>query len=142
MKPQHPDWRAAVAADFAGAPFVAALGITPVRIEPGIVEAELEIRPEHLQQAGTVHAGVQATLADHCAGGAAGTLLAAGEGVVSVEFKVHLLRPARGERLRCRAQVVKPGRRFHVVEARVYVDDPDKPTALLLGTMAAVPRER
>lgn len=141
MTPRNPDWRRAVEADFEAAAFVKHLGITPSRIEPGLIEAHLDVRPEHGQQAGTVHAGVQATLADHCAGGAAGTLLAADEGIVSVEFKLHLLRPAVGPRLYCTARVLKPGRRFTVVEATVHTGDPTKPTAHLLGTMASVPRE-
>lgn len=140
MKPNNPDWRRAVEADFDAATFVRHLGITLDRLEPGLVEAHLAVRPEHLQQAGTVHAGVQTTLADHCAGGAAGTLLGADEGIVSVEFKVHLLRPARGAVLRCRAQVVKPGARFSIVRAEVWTDDADKPTAMLVGTFAPVPR--
>lgn len=140
MKPRNPDWRRAVEADFEAATFVRHLGVTLDALGPGLVEAHLDVRPEHLQQAGSVHAGVQTTLADHCAGGAAGTLIGADEGIVSVEFKVHLLRPARGAVLRCRARVVKPGARFSVVHAEVWTADPDKLTALLVGTFAPVPR--
>lgn len=140
MQPRNPDWRRVVEGDFAAASFIRHLGITPTALAPGQVEAEMIIGPHHQQQAGWVHAGVQTTLADHCAGCAAGTLMAADEGVVSVEFKVNLLRPAKGSRLRCVARVVKPGRRFAVVEARVDDGDPDKPTAWMLSTMAYVPR--
>lgn len=140
MTPRNPDWKAAVERDFAAAAFVQHLGITPDHIAPGEVHASLTVQPTHGQQAGTVHAGVQATLADHAAGAAAGSLGAADEGIVSVEFKLHLLRPAKGERLYCVARVVKPGRRFAIVEAEVHTGDPAKPTARLLGTMAYVPR--
>ncbi len=140
MTPRNPDYAAAVEADFAAATFVQHLGITPTRIAPGEIHATLAVKPEHAQQAGTVHAGVQTTLADHCAGAAAGSLAAPDEGIVSVEFKVHMLRPAVGERLYCVARVVKPGRRFAIVEAEVHTGDPQKPTARLLGTMAYVPR--
>ncbi len=140
MTPRNPDWKSAVERDFATAAFVRHLGIRPEHMAPGEIRASLAIRPEHGQQAGTVHAGVQATLADHCAGAAAGSLMGADEGVVSVEFKLHLLRPAVGERLYCAARVVKPGRRFSIVEANVHTGDAERPTARLLGTMAYVPR--
>lgn len=139
MKPHDPDWRAVVERTVAAAAFVQYLGIELIDMAPGQIRASMPIRPEHGQQAGTVHAGVQTTLADHCAGAAAGSLAPPGEGVVSVEFKMHMLRPAMGERLYCVARVVKPGRRFAIVEADVHTGDPAKPTARLLGTMAYVP---
>jgi len=39
---------------------------------------------------------VQATAADHTAGGAAGTLVRSNEMVLTAEFKINLLRPALG----------------------------------------------
>jgi uncharacterized protein (TIGR00369 family) len=87
-----------------------------------------------------VHAGVLSTLADHCAGAAATTQLQAGEFVVTAEFKINLLRGARGERLRCRAEVLKPGRRLAVVEAQVWVESGGTAelVAKLNATMAVV----
>jgi acyl-coenzyme A thioesterase PaaI-like protein len=43
--------------------------------------------------------------------------------VLSVEFKINLLRAAKGERLVCRAEVLKPGKRFSVVESEVSCVD-------------------
>jgi uncharacterized protein (TIGR00369 family) len=119
------------------APFVQHLGIHAIHLEPGVCHTGLAIRPEMLQHSGVVHAGVLTTLADHTAGAAAGTLVEAQDTLVSVEFKMHLLRAAQGERLVCKAQVVKPGRRFSVVQADVF-DDGDKLVARLLGTMTTV----
>ena len=76
--------------------------------------------PRHLQQNGFIHAGVQTTLADHAAGGAAATVLVDGSTVLTLEFKVNLLRPARSERLLCRAEVLKAGRQATVVESEVF----------------------
>ncbi len=76
--------------------------------------------PRHLQQNGFIHAGVQTTLADHAAGAAAVTLVAEGQTVLTLEFKVNLLRPARSERLLCRAEVLKAGRQATVVESEVF----------------------
>ena len=63
---------------------------------------------------------MQASLADHTAGAAAMTLIPPGHIVLSIEFKISLLSPGRGERLVCRAAVLKPGRTVSFAEARVY----------------------
>lgn len=105
---------------FAAAPFVAELGIELDSAGDGTCLTHLEIQPRHLQQDGYVHAGVQATLADHTAGAAASTVAQSGHLVLTTEFKIHLLRAARGQRLECVATVLKPGRMLTVVESEVY----------------------
>lgn len=105
---------------FHNAAFVGSLGIVLDAVGEGWCEAHLDVRPEHEQQDGYVHAGVVATLADHAAGGAAMTLISPEHTVLSIEFKVNMLRPAVGERLRCRAEVLKAGRTISVVEASVF----------------------
>jgi len=105
---------------FAAAPFVADLGIEPDSAADGTCVTHLDVQPRHLQQDGFVHAGVQATLADHTAGAAAATVAQPGYLVLTTEFKIHLLRPARGQRLECVAKVLKPGRMLTVVESEVY----------------------
>lgn len=117
------------------APFVVHLGMQLSRIEPGLCESTLTPRPEHMQQSGVVHAGVLATLADHTAGSAAATLMAPEHSVLTSEFKIHLLRPARGP-LRCLATVLKPGRMFSIVEAEVRAAD--ALVAKLIATLAIV----
>lgn len=69
----HPRYRELVEQGFAAASFVGDLGIRPLDCGPGWVEAGLDILPRHAQQNGFIHAGVQATLADHAAGAAAAT---------------------------------------------------------------------
>jgi uncharacterized protein (TIGR00369 family) len=117
---RNPHFRRSIEQGFAAAAFVNDVGIVLVDCGPGWCESSLHLLPRHLQQGGVVHAGVQATLADHTAGAAATTLVAANEYVVTVEFRIHLLRPAAGESLVCRAQVLKPGSTISVVEAEVF----------------------
>lgn len=105
---------------FRAAPFMAELGAEPTSVEPGRVCAALAIAPRHRQHTGVVHAGVIATLADHCMGSAAQTLAPEGHWVLTAEFKTSLLRGASGERLECEAWVVKPGRQISFTEAEVY----------------------
>ncbi len=142
LRVQDPAYRARLAEIFSAAPFIVALGIQPVDVGPGWCETRLRLQPEHHQQDGFVHAGVMATLADHTAGGAAGTLMAADAIVLTVEFKINLLRPAVGDELRCRAEVLKPGRRFSVVEAVVHAWRQEQATlaAKLTATMAYIPQ--
>jgi uncharacterized protein (TIGR00369 family) len=80
----------------------------------------LLLQPRHLQQDGYVHAGVQATMADHTAGAAAATLLEGGQMVLTAEFKINLLRPAEGDRLICRSTVLKQGKQLTVVESEIF----------------------
>ena len=65
------------------------------------------------------------------------------EHVVTLEFKINLLRPGVGERLTCRADVLKPGKAFHVVEAQMWAHRGDS-TALvakLNATLAVLPNQ-
>jgi len=108
---------------FNAAPFVASLGIRLVSLGSGTCETELDVEPRHLQQDGFVHAGVQATMADHTAGGAAATMIEPDQIVLTVEFKINLLRAAKGDRLTCQSKVLKPGSRLIVVESEVLCED-------------------
>lgn len=127
---------------FEQAPFIADLGVVLERVAPGECETSLRLEPRHLQQDGFAHAGVQATLADHTAGAAAATLVGPTEYVLTVEFKINLLRPAHGERLRCHATVLKPGSRIDVVESELWTEDggDSKLVAKAMVTLAVLAR--
>ena len=105
---------------FERAKFIGDLGIEWVSEGPGVCESVLMIEPRHAQQNGYVHAGVISTMADHTAGSAAETLAPEGKTVLTAEFKINFLRAAQGERLECRAAVLKPGRMLIIVESEVY----------------------
>lgn len=120
MKIQNPQYAKQVRAIFNKAHFIRHLGIRFKKCGPGWCETDLSLRAYHHQQDDFIHAGVIATLADHTAGAAAGTLVKEGEVVLTVEFKINLLRPAQGKKLRCRARVLKGGRNLSVVESEVF----------------------
>jgi uncharacterized protein (TIGR00369 family) len=135
MTPRNPDFKHAVATIFNGAPFIADLGIELVEVGAGWVETRLMIQPRHLQQHDFIHAGVQATIADHSAGAAAGSLCAEDETILTAEFKINLLRAAKGEMLRCHAEVLKPGRMLTVAESEVYTLSGGKETLVSKATV-------
>ncbi len=137
MEPSNPAYKDFVKTQFASAPFIQHLGIELIDFAPGWVETRIALRPEHLQQDSFVHAGVIATMADHSSGMAAGTLCPAGRKVLTVEFKINLMRPGTGAALTCRAEVVRPGKTLSVTEARVFNED-GKVIALMTATMALV----
>ena len=140
MRTSNPGFRGAVAALFEPPGFIADLGVAFVDCGPGWCTTRLALQPRHRQHTGVVHAGVLATMADHSAGAAAMTTLAAGQVPVTVEFKIHLLRAARGSHLECRGVVLKPGDRFAITEATVEAIDGATRVlvAKLIGTMAPV----
>lgn len=132
--------RSAVARIFDESPFIRDVGIVFHDAGTGWCEAGVDLAPRHLQHTGVAHAGLVTTLADHCGGGAAYTQVQPGEQIVTVEFKLNLLRAGKGERLSCRAEVLKAGRSFHVVESEVFAHQGDRETliAKLNATMAVL----
>jgi uncharacterized protein (TIGR00369 family) len=112
--------REVVEANFARQPAMALIGASIVVLEPGCVEVAFPFRSELTQQDGFVHAGIICTAADSACGYAALSSMPAGSDVLSVEFKLNLLRPAAGERFVAHAQVLKPGKTLTAVRADVY----------------------
>ena len=108
---------------FEAAPFIRDLGMELAAIAPGRCETALALTERHLQQDGVVHAGVLATMADHTAGSAGASMVGADEYVLTAEFKINLLRAARGARLHCIGTVLKPGRRLIIAESEVFDGD-------------------
>ncbi len=138
--PRNPEYERETRRVFDEAPFIRALGVQLSGFKPGECHTCLPLQVEHRQQDGFVHAGVQATLADHTAGTAGATLTGPGERVLTAEFKINLLRAASGQRLECQARVLKPGRMLIVVESDVYaVDDAQRQlVARAMVTLAVV----
>jgi len=114
--PRDPDFAARVRASFARQQVMPLIGAELTRVEPGEVEIQLPYRADLTQQHGYVHAGIVSTIADSAGGYAAYTLMPAGSSVLSVEFRVHLLAPADGERIVATGRVVRSGRTLTVCE--------------------------
>ena len=119
--PLDPDWDAKVRGIFAAQGFMSMLGIELTEVRPGFVEMVVAHRPELTQQGGFFHGGLMGALVDNSGGCAAGTLMGPGLDVLAVEYKVNMLRPGAGERLRVVARVIKPGKTLCICRSDVFV---------------------
>lgn len=116
------------------------LGARLEKVEPGFVEIALTPSPAVSQQHGFVHAGAVAAIADSAAGYAALSVMPAGTGVLTAEFKINLLAPAAGERILARGRVVKAGRTLTLSQADVFAikGGEEKLIAHLTATLMAI----
>lgn len=115
-----PDFAARVHAIFEAQALMRTLGASLLRVAPGEVEIGFDFVADFTQQNGFLHAGVTASLVDTACGLAATTLMPAGADVLSVEFKVNLLRPAAGARFIASGRVIKPGHTLMVTHGDLW----------------------
>jgi uncharacterized protein (TIGR00369 family) len=140
-QPRNPTFAEEIKQSFAKQTIMGLIGAELSRVEPGLVEITLPYRPDLAQQQGYLHAGIVTTIADSACGYAAYTLMPPETEVLSVEFKVNLLRPAKGETFVAVAEVVKAGKTLTVVRADVFGMDHEgqrELIATLLGTMICI----
>ena len=143
FQPKNPDYLKVAAATFDRQQAMRTLGISISRLEAGEVDLSMSYSPEWTQQNGFVHAGIITAGLDTACGISAFTLMPAGCGVLTVEFKTNLLAPAKGERFAFRATVVKPGSTLTVCEGRAYAerDGVESLIATMTGTLMAMVRK-
>lgn len=109
--------------NFAAQGLMRHLGAEIVSIRCGEVVLRLPARPELTQQQGYFHAGATAALADSAGGYAAYTLFEPGEQVLTTEFKLNLLNPAKGEAIEAMGRIVKSGRHLSVCQLDVWAEE-------------------
>ncbi len=140
----HPEIEQNIRASFDAQTMMATLGASLLRLEQARVEIHAPILPGSQQQHGVAHAALAFAIGDSAAGYAALSVMPPGSEVMTTEMKINLLRPATGQYLIARGQVIKPGRRLVIVQADVYAvqDKAEKHVALLTGTMIPLPPDR
>jgi uncharacterized protein (TIGR00369 family) len=134
------DYEERIRSSFAKQGLMATLGATLVSVAPGRVEIAIRPNPRISQQHGFVHAGAVSAIADSAAGYAALSLMPAGRGVLSTEYKINLLAPAVGDRILARGRVVKAGRTLTLAQTDVFAesDGEEKLIALPTATLMTV----
>lgn len=137
-KPPSADeaFEARVRTSFARQGAMATIGARLESVAPGRVVIALPHSTHIGQQHGFVHAGMLAAAMDSACGYAASTLMPADAGVLTIEFKINLLAPARGPLLRCEGVVAKAGRTISVVDGRCWQDGADG-QPMLVASMTA-----
>ncbi|MES2960556.1 MAG: PaaI family thioesterase [Pseudomonadota bacterium] len=118
--PADPGFRQRVHDSFGHQGVMHTLGAKLEVAEAGRVVIVMAHKPELTQQHGFVHAGIVSTALDSACGYAAFSLMPADAAVLTIEFKVNLLAPARGPWFRFEGQVVKAGRTISVVEGKAW----------------------
>ena len=117
--------------------FMKTLGAEISVLDHGQVEIRVGYRPTLTQQNGFIHAGVLTTILDSACGYAAMSVGPEKHDVLSVEFKVNLLAPAKGERFVARAAVKRAGKNLTVCTADAFAiqNGQEKVVATMLATM-------
>jgi uncharacterized protein (TIGR00369 family) len=112
-----------------------------VEVGEGRCVIEVPFRDELTQQERYFHGGMIGAIADNAGGYAALTLAPPDREVLTVEYKVNFLAPARGERLVARGEVLSAGRRLFVCQAEVEAVEGDerRTCATLLQTVSLSP---
>lgn len=136
-----PDFEERVRASFARQKAMETIGAELTIVTPGTVEIEMPYSAALTQQHGFLHAGVISTALNSACGYAAYSMMPANAAVLTIEFKVNLLAPGRGERFLFRGSVTKPGRTIIVADGQAYAFSAEgeaKLIATMTGTMMTI----
>ena len=120
FEPADPDFEERVRDSFQRQGIMELIGAELSLVAPGQVEIELPFRDDLTQQHGFFHAGATSTVADSAGGYAAFSLFPREASVLTVEYKINLVAPARGERLRAVGRVLRPGRTLTLCDLEVF----------------------
>ena len=133
---QDENFATRVKSSFGRQGFMEFLGATLREVGPGRVVIEVPFDRKLSQQHGFFHGGLIGTLADNAAGYAAFSLMGASDSVLTVEYKLNIMSPARGDLLIARGRVLRPGRRVTVCQSDIFVrqKNNEKQCATMLGT--------
>lgn len=138
--PTDPKYKDRVRASFEKQGVMSTIGANMVTIEPGKVEIDFAYRESLTQQHDYIHAGIITTVVDSACGYAAYTLMPIDSEVLTIEYKVNFMSPAKGERFKAIGRVVKSGRIISVCSGDVIAIEKDKEkiVATMLATMMMV----
>jgi uncharacterized protein (TIGR00369 family) len=126
--PAFAGYEARVRESFARQGAMKLIGAAITEVAPGYCAIALAPRPDLSQQHGYLHAGIVSTIVDSAGGYAGFTLFPEDASVLTVEFKLNLLAPAKGERIVAEGFVVKPGRTLAITRGEVHAEDGRKRT--------------
>lgn len=134
------DFRERIQESFAHQGAMQLIGAELTLIRHGCVEIELPYSASLTQQHGFLHAGVIAAALDSACTYAAYTMIEPDVSILTIEFKVNLMSPGKGDRFLFRGEITKPGSNIIVADGRAYAigDGPAKLIASMTGTKMAI----
>ena len=99
------------------------LGAQLTHLAPGAVDISFDWAPGLTQQHGFIHAGMLSAALDSACGYAGFSLMPEDAGVLTIEFKINLFAPAKGQRVRCEGRGLTPGHTIVLAEGRAFAID-------------------
>jgi uncharacterized protein (TIGR00369 family) len=135
-----PDFEARCRSSFEKQRFMSTLGARLVAIRPGEAIIELPFGGHLTQQHGFLHAGAVTSIVDSACGYAALSVMPEGAAVLTVEFKINLMKPAAGSVFRATGKVLKSGKTLTVCSGTVEADNENEwsTIAVMQATMMAL----
>jgi len=121
FQPRDPNYQQKVQDSFDEQRFMDHIGAQLTEVRPGYCEIRVPFQESLTQQNGFFHAGVISTIADNTAGYAAFSLMTEKASVLTVEIKLNLLSPGKGDMLIGRGQVLKSGKTLTVCRSDLFV---------------------
>ncbi len=122
--------------------FLKLLGVELEHVEKGSVTLSCRKREDLLQQQGLVHAGVVTTIGDVACGYTALSVMPENCEVLSVEFKVNMLRSPLAEKMVATGHIIKAGRKLVITESEVVDEATGKMIAKMTATMIPNPAKQ
>ena len=135
--PQTSDYEDRVRSSFSQQSLMNLIGAELLKVVPGQVEIQIPFRNDLTQQHGFLHGGIVTTILDSACGYAAFSLMPADASVLTIEFKVNFMSPAKGKSFLASGKVLKPGRTITVCSGEVYSLSEEEPklVAAMTATM-------
>jgi len=140
FKPANENFETRVRESFSRQEVMKTVNASILDVQAGEVELKLPFQVNLTQQHGFIHAGIVSTVLDSACGYAAFSLMPKDAEVLTIEFKINLLSPAKGACFRAIGSVKKPGRNITVTEGELFAcqDGKEKLVATMVGTIMSV----
>ncbi len=132
-EPRDPAWEEKVRSSFPRQTLLGTLGAQLLTVRPGFVQIEMPFSDKLMQQHGFLHSGAHTSIADSAGGYACYSLMPPDSAILTIEFKINLLAPGKGQRFVATGRVLKPGRKLFISEMEVVALDGDSVRTILHG---------
>lgn len=138
IKNLKPETEARIRKSLAAQGLMQTFGVEMTLIEEGRVIMECPFSERLSQQNGYFHAGVLTSVVDSACGYAAYTLMPEDSDVLSVEFKINFMRPAKTDKIIAEGKVIQAGKNLVVCDGWVRDAGGEKILAKMLATMMVI----